>query len=196
MFRKTTPGVKDGRVQKKHRWARTRAFARPLLPWPAVNRERPGRTWRHVVSEDDVRRVAALMPDWREVSEGLHAVVLAAGSDEHLGYYCGGVVALAAWDRDLTLRWEPEFYEEHAEVLAMLDVPAERGGDEVVCRFDESSARAFALLHVFLHELGHHRDRMSTRHRRDLPRGEPFAEAWALARGRELWPAYARAFGM
>ena len=35
-----------------------------------------------------------------------------------------------------------------------------------VCRFTEASARGFQLMHMFLHELGHYHDRMTTRSKR------------------------------
>ena len=80
-------------------------------------------------------------------------------------------------------------------MLERLDVPTEPcGGDTVLCRFDEASARGFLLMHVLLHELGHHRDRIETRRRVDCPRGEPFAESYANERAEALWPAYHRAF--
>jgi hypothetical protein len=194
MFRKTNPRVRDGRVQPKNRRTRSDARDQQLLSWPEIGRERAGRTWRHVVSKEDLQSFVALIPDWLEVSDGLRAIVLDRGSTAFLGCYDAGVIRLTAWDRDLVVCWERAFHEEHAEVLEMIGVPTEADGDEVLCRFDERSARAFMLLHVLLHELGHHRDRMRTRHRRDCPGGEPFAEAWALERGRAMWPRYARVF--
>lgn len=48
---------------------------------------------------------------------------------------------------------------------------------------------------MFLHELGHHVDRISTRSRRESSRGEAFAEDFALRRAERLWPAFVAAFG-
>jgi hypothetical protein len=55
--------------------------------------------------------------------------------------------------------------------------------------------RAFQLIHIFIHELGHHHDRMTTRSKRDACRGEGYAETYArrfedllLARYRNEFP--------
>lgn len=37
-------------------------------------------------------------------------------------------------------------------------------------RFTNKTAGAFMLMHVFLHELGHHYDTMQTRKKQDSPR--------------------------
>jgi len=41
------------------------------------------------------------------------------------------------------------------------------------------SAKAFQLIHIFIHELGHHHDRMTTRSKRAVARGEEYAENYA-----------------
>jgi hypothetical protein len=46
-------------------------------------------------------------------------------------------------------------------------------------KWTENTARAYQLLYMFLHELGHHHDRMTTRSRRATARGEPYAESYA-----------------
>jgi len=61
---------------------------------------------------------------------------------------------------------------------------------------DISESTAYQLLHIFLHELGHHCDRMSTKSRRDSGRGEPFAEEWAYRYERVLWDRYLETFGL
>jgi hypothetical protein len=62
------------------------------------------------------------------------------------------------------------------------------------CWFEPSTARDFMLMHVFLHELGHHHDQKTLR-RGGASRGEDYAEAWAIEKERELWPKYRAAFG-
>jgi hypothetical protein len=200
--RKTSPKVKDGRVVPKNRWSPTRAIAEafagravPDGPSLVVHREHPGRSYRHLVDEWDVRLFVALLDDWPDLSQQLRGVLLAAGDEHCQGWYSGGVIGLAAWSRDLAQEWDKPFVDEHAVVLDRLDVPTEPcEQDSVLCRFDEASARGFLLMHVLLHELGHHRDRLDTRRRVDSPRGEPFAEAYANERAEALWPAYHRAF--
>ena len=60
----------------------------------------------------------------------------------------------------------------------------------------EGQARAFQLLHVLLHELGHHHDHMTTRSRRSAARGEWFAENYASQYEAQVWNDYLRRFGL
>jgi len=198
--RKTSPKVTDGRVAPKNRRARS-GVARfgsqtlPGAPSPIVEREHPGRAYRHVVDEWDVRLFVGLLSEWDELSRYLRGFVLVSGDEDCMGWYYRGVIGLAAWSRDFVRAWDKAFVEEHALVLERLDVPTEPYDEDwVLCRFDEASARGFLLMHVLLHELGHHRDRIETRRRVDSPRGEPFAEAYANERAETLWPDYHRTF--
>ena len=52
------------------------------------------------------------------------------------------------------------------------------------------------LLDVFLHELGHHHDRLHTRSKRGCARGEPYAERYAKRHGNQLWKRYIERFGL
>lgn len=90
---KTTPRVKDCRVQRKnHRdvsWSR---------PGPVEIRiDVPGAGYRHVLNRELVERFVAIIPDWREVSRGLEAIVLAPESRRADGWYRDGVISFAAW---------------------------------------------------------------------------------------------------
>lgn len=210
--------MKNGRVQKKNRHVPSRALALVL------DRESPARGYRHVVTKNDVRRFIDLLPDWAELSVGLTSVVLSRGGTSYDGMYCAfpsersSVVHLSAWRQDLWVPVDTEYFEAHREVLAQLhvawehDVHAraqhehvdseedERGAWEqnekkVVCRFTSDQARAFMLLHVFLHELGHHHDWMTSRVPRATWRGESYAERFAVERGIELFEPYVAAFG-
>ena len=194
MWRRSAPRVVGGRVQRQHRTAETPYFGAELLPLPAVTRLRPARAHRHVAEADDVQRFVRLIPRWAEISRELRAIVLSPRLD-CMGFYRDGVVSLCAWPRELETRWDEAFWREHAAVLERLDVPVVHDGDEVVCGFDAASARGFMLMHVLLHELGHHHDRMASRRRRFASRGEPYAEAYAHRRADELWDAYFREFG-
>jgi hypothetical protein len=50
-------------------------------------------------------------------------------------------------------------------------------------------------MHVLLHELGHHHDRITTRSQRDAARGESYAEAYAMRYVEALWHRYFSEFG-
>jgi len=122
-----------------------------------------------------------LVPDWDELSKGLKAVVLAAGEDGCLGWCDIGVVAICAWDRPVA--WSDayrEFVDEHEAILTKLGVEWYDDWDgNLFVDFDERTAKAFQLIHVFIHELGHHHDRITTRSRRRPARGESYAEEYA-----------------
>jgi hypothetical protein len=78
---------------------------------------------------------------------------------------------------------------EHRDVFDLLGVIVEeRAGGYWLVKWTEGRARAFQLLHVLLHELGHHRDRMTTRSRQGAaPRGEAFAETYARQYESRIW---------
>jgi hypothetical protein len=80
------------------------------------------------------------------------------------------------------------------EVFDRLGVSHDRQEHAVMCRFTDAQARAFTLLHVFVHELGHHYDRTHQKHLGST-KVEDYAERFATSRFEELFPAYARVFG-
>ena len=142
-----------------------------------------------------------LLPDWDELSQGLNAIVLAEREPGADGWHDLGTVAVCAWDEDLWVEEDPDYYEEHRGIIERLGVESERKQDEygpyVEARWTRPAARAFQLLHILLHELGHHHDRMTTRSRPDIPpRGEPYAEAYAHRYEVMIWKRYLERFGL
>src|ERR1700754_4133695 len=122
-----------------------------------------------------MRTYLRLLPEWDRVAVGLRAVVFSAATDCD-GWYSSGVVGLCNWPREL---WHPaplEFVDEHADLLERLGVElGDAQDDERELRWTEEQARAYLLLHVFPHELGHHHDRMTTARKASTARGEPYA---------------------
>jgi hypothetical protein len=202
--RKTTPKVRDGQVQKKNRWAESVDADDALLGKLGICFEvrAPGPGRRHVVTEVDVRRFLRCIPDWESHAEGLSAIVL-GDCDGSMGEYDSrGIIYLYSWDRDLFWDAEEDFFEEHRATLTRLGVPHDAPVDGgVPLYFDERSARAFQLVHIFLHELGHHVDRRMERararrrRRHDQERAEEFAEAWGVQMEDRVWPRYKEFFG-
>ena len=86
---KTTPRVKDGRVQRKH-YRDVEWGDRPLEILTRV----PGLGHRHVLTRELVERFIALVPDWSELSRGLHTILLAEASSRADGWYNDGFIAL------------------------------------------------------------------------------------------------------
>jgi hypothetical protein len=193
----TNPRVIDGQVQRKNCTALSPNCFRTPRPYPSVERHKPGFGYRHVLKQSEVAAFIRLLPDWGELSKGLNAIVLAPGEFNCDGWYVPGVVAVCAWERavwrEITLRG----YAEHRDLLDRLAVPCEQTEDGYfLCRFTEASIRAYQLLHVLLHELGHHHDRMTTRNRKDCGRGEDYAEEYALRYEKMIWDEYLKHFGL
>ena len=195
--RKVAPAVKQGKVQKKHNHTLTETYYHPL-PTSAgpliIERHNPGKGFRHVVSKDELARFISIIPEWRMLSTGLHAIILAPGDEDASGYYYRGVIHLCAWDEDLWCEYSSEFFNEHKDILARLGVPFREEPERVTCFFSEETAKAYHLLHIFLHELGHHRDRMTSK-RAISSRGEDFAERYARQYELVIWQRYKEHFG-
>lgn len=191
--RKTAPRVVGGRALRKNNHEPTRGLVDPLRDHVIVTRERPGRGYRHVVSQRDVHAFVEIIPNWQSLRVGLSAIVLAEGSDYVNGRHRPGIIELCAWEASLVREIEVEHYREHRDIFERLAVPCEQTEpDYVVCHFDERSARAFQLVHVLLHELGHHHDRMTTRSRAEAERGERYAEQFARDHEALVWARFAR----
>ena len=77
------------------------------------------------------------------------------------------------------------------DLLGVVRAPID---DRLEARWTEGQARAFQLLHILPHELGHHHDRITTRSQREAARGEPYAESYAQRVLEAVWPSYARHF--
>jgi hypothetical protein len=92
---------------------------------------------------------------------------------------------------------DPEWYRTHKEFLARIGARVEDSGAEpYIAHWTPDTARAYQLVHVFLHELGHHIDRMTTRPQRWCERGEDYAEQYAWAFEAVIWERYLEEFGL
>jgi hypothetical protein len=161
-----------------------------------IDRRKPGRGFRHVLKPKDIRAFIEILPDWDQLSVGLDAIVLAAGSREVYGYHTRGVVHICAWEKDLWLTFPLGSFEGQRVVIERLGVPYEREKDGVVCKFDEEKAKAHQLLATMLHELGHHHDRMTTNQKTYPGRGEAYAETYARRYAERIWVRYQEVFGI
>lgn len=194
---KSTPKVVNGKVQRKNRTAVTPTYFNTPQFTPVIDRYKPGIGYRHILKRKDVRAFIELLPDWKELSRGLNAVILAPGEFSRGGYYRhSGIVAICAWERDLWLEVYKSHFDAHREVFAKIGVPCEETADGfVICKWTESTIHAYQLLHIFLHELGHHHDRMTTKSKRRCCRGENYAEQYALRYADVIWDRYLDRFG-
>lgn len=192
--RRTATKIKNGSVQSKSRRLPTTRRGYVL------DRRPPGEGFRHVVTKREVQAFIELIPEWASLSQGLERVVLAPGGRAN-GQYAfyhreeTSAIFLHAWEEELWVKWDYGYVQEHEPVLTRLKVPCEAGADVVICRFTEAQARAFMLLHVFMHELGHHHHRLKRPKHRSTALDENYAERFANARLDSLLPAYERVFG-
>ena len=193
--RKSTPHVVDGRVQKKNNPEWTANYYTTAPASLVIDRQRPGAGYRHLLMQRDIEKFIKLLPDWAELSRGLNAIVLAPGEHGTNGWHTPGVVGICAWETDLWIDSTVSHYEDHKPIFDRLGVSTHALANGVMCEFTENQARAYQLLHILLHELGHHHDRMTTKSQARASRGEPYAEAYALAYEAQIWECYQEAFG-
>jgi hypothetical protein len=192
--RRAATKVKDGRVQRKNRHRPTGHEGYVL------DRESPGRGFRHVVTKRDVQAFIDIIPEWDHFSERLESIVLAAynggddGAYEFFHREETGAIYLHAWPEDLWTNLPALYFDQHEYIFDKLGVSYDRQKDFVTCRFTAAQARAFMLLHIFMHELGHHYDRIHQKHL-GSSKGEDYAERFATSRFEQLFPAYVRVFG-
>ena len=192
--RRTAMRVKQGKVKRCNRHLPTG------LRGYTLDRRSPLRGFRHVVTKRDVQAFIDIIPDWHQLSERLDRIILTSSRSESDGCYTFypsdqlSVISLHAWPRDLWMEIPESYFEPHKGVFAELGVAHDKAKETVLCRFTEAQARAFMLLHVFLHELGHHHDRLRQRDRGSTS-GEDYAEDFANERFRQLYPDYLRVFG-
>ena len=192
--RRTATKVKNGRVQQKNR-------TRPTSHQGYVlDRQSPGQGFRHVVTKRDVQSFIEIIPDWHKLSERLERIVLASPNEDmegaHEFYHREetGAIFLHAWAEDLWTELPAPYFDEHQPIFERLGVSYDRLEDTVICRFTGEQARAYTLLHIFLHELGHHHDAIHQNHH-GAKRGEDYAERFALGRFEQMYPDYVRIFG-
>lgn len=193
--RKSTPQVVGGRVQKKNNPEWTANYYTLAPPSLVIDRQRPGKGYKHLLLQRDVETFIRLLPDWAELSRGLNAIVLAPGEYALNGWHTPGVVGICAWELDLWIDYAASHYDDHEAIFKRLGVRSHEITNGVMCEFTEAQARAFQLLHILLHELGHHHDRMTTKSKVRAGRGEPYAESYALAYEARIWERYQEEFG-
>lgn len=106
-------------------------------------------------------------------------------------------VEICAWERELWSVADVSFVASAFELIELLRVKGRSlPGDRYELRWTEAQARAFQLLDVLPHELGHHHDRITSRHERRAERGEQYAERYAASVRESVWPAYIRVFSV
>ena len=156
-----------------------------------IDRKRPMPGYKHLLNQQDIENFISIIPDWAVLSQGLNAIVLdRGGTDSPVGWYYNGVIAIHAWENEISGEFYNDFVDEHEDILNLLCVDYKRGKTYSEVDFTVDTAKAFQLLHIFLHELGHHADCMSTRSKKEPPRGEDFAEDFANELAEIIFDSY------
>lgn len=195
-YRKVTPKVKAGTVQKKHRHQYSTRLGY------VIDRQSTGKGYKHVVTKRDIKDFVAIIPNWAELSDGIELILLSSGTDDYAGLYehfnreSTAIIELPAWENDLWQVFEDWYFEDHRHIFDKLGVAYDKVEEGWECRFTLSQAKAFTLLHIFMHELGHHVDRMRGKSKRDLRGGEEFAEKYANDWFDRLWSEYISKSGL
>jgi len=193
--RKTSPKVIGGQVQRKNNHTKTARLGY------VVDRKPAGKGYRHVLKKKDIHDFTDIIPSWRSVCNGIESIILDAGDEfydglyRHYSYEGTGIIWLSAWTDKMWIDLNNDYFVEHQWHFDKLGVAYERKSDEWCCHFTESQAKAFMLLHIFLHELGHHVDKLQSKNQNVIKGGEVFAENYANKLFDEIWPAYIEKFG-
>lgn len=194
IVRRTSTKVVDGRVTRKSRTNWSSVDGCVIRNYPA------GRGYRHVVSPKQLREFLEIIPHWAKHSYRLESVALVGAKQDSFGYFTSfqhakvSMIALCAWPKNLWLELSPGFFHNHREIFEQLGVAYKFRIDRVICEFTVAQARAFMLLNVFMHELGHHRDWLRRRGH-PLPGKEEVAEDFARRYWDMLHPLYCERFG-
>lgn len=192
--RKTTPKVKNGRVQKKNRHRPTRNNS--LF----IKIDRSSDECRVVLTKDEIWKFLRLVPDWKRVSIDLDEIYLCAGYyEDEIGegvyeYPRFPAICLDGWNKGLRKSMDREYFQIHCDIFERFGVAVENVDGTFYAQFTENSAKAYQLLHIFLHELGHHHYRITKGWGKDAG-NEKYAENYAKKMERKIWPRYCEAFG-
>ena len=68
--RKVTPKVEGGRTLKKNRHVQTPNIWSGNRGEFTIERERPGRGFRHLLRKQDIEEFISMIPEWDQYSEG------------------------------------------------------------------------------------------------------------------------------
>ncbi len=195
--RKLTPKVVGGAVLRKNNHAKTSNYWNTAQENVIIDIEKPGNGYKHFLKKKDVLKFLELIPNWKKFSQDLDAIVLAEAGEGWDGYYNNdGVICIAAWEKDLDVLLDNEYYADHKKLLDRLKVSCTKMKDGYYCEFSVNQIKAFQLLHILLHELGHHYDRIKTKSKYESSRGEQFAEDFAFKYEEQMWIDYQDAFNI
>ncbi len=193
--RKTSPKVVGGLTLRKNNHKLTSNYWNTVQEEVVIDSEKPGRGYKHFLKKRDILKFIETLPNWNEISVDLDAIVLIAGEWGLDGYYNNdGVICICAWEKEMDRTFSQGYFNDHKELFERLGVKSKKIKGEYFCEFNEDQIKAFQLLHILLHEIGHHVDRINTRSKRTCSRGEKFAEDYAFEHEAIVWERYQNEF--
>jgi hypothetical protein len=195
--RKSAPRVIGGTVSRKSDAATTPSYWNTKQDDVVIDVQKPGSRYKHFLRKRDILKFLNLIPNWEELSFGLDAIVLTTGGVDYDGIYDNnGVICLSAWEKNRDIGMNAEYFFGHKDLFDRLRIKSRKIQDGYYLEFSPEQIKAFQLLHVFLHELGHHVDRMRTKSQNQAARGERFAETFAFEHEKQMLIKYQDAFGI
>ncbi len=192
--RKTAPKVKDGKVQKKNRHTKTPNYWNTRQDEIQVDIEKPGRGYKHFLKKRDIIRFLEILPNREEIDTEFDAVLLSQGEYSCDGWYRKRIVGICAWEKEMPRIHSKAYFNNHKNIFDRLGVEYQIKKDYVTCFFNENQIKAYQLLHILLHEIGHHHDRIHTKSKKECARGEDYAENYALKYDKIIWNKYFECF--
>lgn len=194
---RSTPKVKDGKVQKKNNHSFTPNYWNTKQSEVQIVEEKPGKGYKHFLKKRDIIEFLKLIPNWDKLSEDLNSIVLEQGESDYFGaYYNRGIICITAWEKDKDIVLEKSIYNEIKIVLDKLGVESKEENGKYNCEFNIDQIKGFQLLYILMHELGHHYDRLKTKNKVRCARGEPFAEEFAFLSVDQIWSKYQEKFNV
>ena len=193
-IRKSAIRVKEGTVQKKNRHTKTPNYWNTYQDDIQIDVENPGKDFKHFLKKRDIKLFLEILPNREEIDFRFDAVVLTYGSHSLDGWYRNGVIGICAWVKSMSREMNKEYFEDHKAIFEKLNVKYTMKEDFVMCDFTENQIKAFQLLHILLHEIGHHHDRINTKKKSTCGRGEKYAESYAYKYEQVIWNEYFKHF--
>jgi len=195
--RKTTPKVAGGKPLRKNNHELTPNYWNTFQDEVQIDEQKPGKGYKHFLKKRDIIRFLELIPNWSEISVELDAIVLENGLTSYDGVYNNnGVICISAWEKEQDVLLTKAYYEEHKELFERLGIKASEKEKGIFCEFTVDQIKAYQLLHILLHELGHHHDRIKTKSKFRAAKGEPYAENFAYQYEKEIWKKYQEEFNV
>ncbi|WP_235299718.1 hypothetical protein [Portibacter marinus] len=195
--RKTTPKVAGGKPLRKNNHEETPNYWNTIQDEVQIDSEKLGKGYKHFLKRRDLLKFIEIIPNWEVYSRGLDAIVLESGKSGRDGvYYHSGVICISAWPKEMDIELNKRYFEDHKDLFKRLGIKYLEKDDFYFCEFTPDQIKAYQLLHILLHELGHHYDRMKTKTKHSTARGEKFAENFAFENEERMWNKYEETFNI